>query len=373
MKHRGFEAFIVCNNHVVNEYGFTPVSNDTLEIACWIPATPGEKFTVVWRDLGTGNKTAGYIYLDGVVVPGRFLDGRGETYRTGVRSGKGSERPFVFSMTTRDDEEQKTKDDLRNVGTIRLRIKRCESDTPGRPANPVGPYPERLVGKRRAGETCIGFGKSKPYYMQAQYTWKVVGPGGSRKAPTVVSFAFKYRPMDWLIDHGIVKISVIHPMPGAPVAPGGSDDEDEYDLEPQNIKPADVQVIQLHRAPPLPDPRVQSNSRIQSIPMVQSSSRVPSDPGMQPNPRMQPQSQVQSSSRVPSNPRVQFYPTTVAAPTPQAEAAGTTSSGFYAWNHEMASNAAGAAAPGGYLGAATPESHPGAPTPGSYPGTPNPQ
>ena len=67
------------------------------------------------------------------------------------------------------------------------------------------------------------FGKSKPYYMQAQYTWKVVGPGGSKKAPTVVSFAFKYRPMgasapsyratvsptnpthlpDWLIDHGI--------------------------------------------------------------------------------------------------------------------------------------------------------------------------
>ena len=169
------------------------------------------------------------------------------------------------------------------------------------------------------------FGKSKPYYMQAQYTWKVVGPGGSKKAPTVVSFAFKYRPMgasapsfcratvsptnpthlpDWLIDHGIVKISVIHSMPGAPVAPGGSDDEDEYDLEPQNIKPADVQVIQLHRAPPLPDPRVQSNPRMQSIPMVQSSSRVP------------------------SNPRVQFYPTTVAAPTPQAEAAGTVRRGW---------------------------------------------
>ena len=111
-------------------------------------------------------------------------------------------------------------------------------------------------------------------------------------------------------------------MPGAPVAPGGSDDEDEYDLEPQNVKPADVQVIQLHRAPPLPDPRVQSNPRMQSIPMVQSSSRVPS------NPRMQPQPQVQSNSRVPPNPRVQFYPTTVAAPTPQAEAAGTVRRGW---------------------------------------------
>ncbi|KAL1741317.1 hypothetical protein HDZ31DRAFT_45700 [Schizophyllum fasciatum] len=295
MKHRGFEAFIVCNNHIVNEYGATPVCDETLEVACWIPAAPGEKFTIVWRDLGSGFKTAGYIYLDGVVVPGRFLDGSGETFRTGVRSGKGSERPFIFSQTTRDDEEQKTKDELRDVGTIKLKIKRCEPDTPGRPANPVAPYPERLVGRRKAGETCIGFGKSKPYYLQAQYTWKVHGPN-RKKPPTVVSFVFKYRPMDWLIDRSIVPIHFFHPVP--PSAAADSDEENDYDLEPPQPK-VDVQVIQLQRAPP--------------------------------------------------KPKFQFYTPTIAGPNPGAEAAGTSSSGIYAWTQEAPSNT---------------------PPPDSYPGTP---
>ncbi|TRM62658.1 hypothetical protein BD626DRAFT_548504 [Schizophyllum amplum] len=189
-----FEAFIVSNNYILPEYGFTPVGDDTIEVACWIESKPGEKFTVVWRDHGSGYKTAGYIYLDGVVVPGRFLDGSGETLRTGVRSGKSTERPFIFSQVTKDDTEEKTKDQLPDVGTIKLKIKRCETQaTVGRPANPVVPYPERLVGMRKMGETCIGLGNARSYFMQDRYTYKIHGPG-RKKPPTVVSFVFKYRP-----------------------------------------------------------------------------------------------------------------------------------------------------------------------------------
>jgi hypothetical protein len=41
--------------------------------------------------------TAAYINLDGVVVPGRFLFGHGEASRQGIRTGRHTERPFMFS------------------------------------------------------------------------------------------------------------------------------------------------------------------------------------------------------------------------------------------------------------------------------------
>jgi hypothetical protein len=64
-------------------------------VAC---VSPGRQtFAVHWRDDGGGVDTAAYINLDGTVVPGRFLFGRGETYRDAMRSGPSSERPFMFS------------------------------------------------------------------------------------------------------------------------------------------------------------------------------------------------------------------------------------------------------------------------------------
>ena len=41
--------------------------------------------------------TAGYITCDGFLCAGRYLDGHGETMRSGVRSGPITERPFVFA------------------------------------------------------------------------------------------------------------------------------------------------------------------------------------------------------------------------------------------------------------------------------------
>lgn len=40
--------------------------------------------------------SCGFIILDGLVVPGRFLFGEGITSRGGVRASKSTERPFMF-------------------------------------------------------------------------------------------------------------------------------------------------------------------------------------------------------------------------------------------------------------------------------------
>ena len=55
-----------------------------------------QSFSVHWRDVGTRTHSCAYVSLDGFQVPGRFLNGYGETSREGVRTGSNTERPFVF-------------------------------------------------------------------------------------------------------------------------------------------------------------------------------------------------------------------------------------------------------------------------------------
>lgn len=50
-----------------------------------------------WRDHGGNVDSCAYIGLDGFMVPGRFLFGKGIAFREGVRSGSTTERPFMFS------------------------------------------------------------------------------------------------------------------------------------------------------------------------------------------------------------------------------------------------------------------------------------
>ena len=43
--------------------------------------------------------SCGFIVLDGLVVPGRFLFGQGITSRGGLRASRSTERPFMFQKT----------------------------------------------------------------------------------------------------------------------------------------------------------------------------------------------------------------------------------------------------------------------------------
>ena len=72
-----------------------------------------------WKDHGSRVSTSSYIIVDGVVSPGRFLEGKGETFRTGIRSGKDLEVPFVFANIPMDMPMPPCSN---GMGTIELKI-----------------------------------------------------------------------------------------------------------------------------------------------------------------------------------------------------------------------------------------------------------
>jgi len=206
LTHRGFSAWIVVDGKPVPEY---LVAEDTKasRVSCWIPSEAGQKFSVFWKDHGGKVDSCSFITLDGLVVPGRFLFGEGETSRTGVRSSAKTERPFIFQNI--EEDEPLTQSVNKDVGMITLRIKRIQR-VAGRPANPIQELPSTVaLGKRKAGELCVGFGEDRQTFDQFAYTWSVKpyekdGPVGGRTPKTHVSFVFRYRTREWLQMQGIM-------------------------------------------------------------------------------------------------------------------------------------------------------------------------
>ncbi|KAJ7724457.1 hypothetical protein DFH07DRAFT_1067029 [Mycena maculata] len=204
LTHRGFSAWIVVEGKPVPEY-LVAEDNKASRVSCWIPSEEGQKFKIYWKDHGGKVDSCAFITLDGVVVPGRFLFGSGETFRQGVRSSVNTERPFVFQKVEEDEPSSHSVN--KDVGMITLRIKRIQR-VASRPANPVQELPS-VLGKRKAGDLCIGFGEDTRAYDQYAYTWSVKpyekdSPAGARTPGTFVSFVFRYRSREFLQMQGIM-------------------------------------------------------------------------------------------------------------------------------------------------------------------------
>ncbi|KAJ7172281.1 hypothetical protein C8R46DRAFT_1085385 [Mycena filopes] len=192
LTHRGFSAWIVVDGKPLPEY---LVAEDTKagRVSCWIPSEEGQKFSVFWKDHGGKVDSCAFISLDGLASRG------------GVRSSARTERPFVFQKI--EQAESSSQAVNKDLGMITLRIKRIQR-VAGRPANPLQPLPTTL-GKRKAGELCVGFGQDQPTVDQYAYTWSVTpyekdGPVTGRTPKTYVSFVFRYRTREWLQMQGIM-------------------------------------------------------------------------------------------------------------------------------------------------------------------------
>ncbi|KAJ7063448.1 hypothetical protein C8F01DRAFT_957381, partial [Mycena amicta] len=206
LTHRGFSAWITVEGQLVSEL-LVAEDAKTARVSCWIPSLPGQNFTVHWKDHGGKVDTAAYIWLDGFLVPGRFLFGEGEASRDGVRSSENTQRPFVFREL--EEDEPSTDSANKEVGMITLKIKRIER-LAGRPANTLQEIRQDTLGKRKAGEIRVEFGDEQPTYMQYPFTWSV-RPLDDGK--TYVSFVFRYRSRDWLRMQGIMPES--HGVPSS--------------------------------------------------------------------------------------------------------------------------------------------------------------
>ncbi|TFK76338.1 hypothetical protein BDN72DRAFT_830895 [Pluteus cervinus] len=207
LTHRGFSAWIVVDGESLPEY-LVAVDEDAHRVSCWVPSEEGQTFSVYWKDHGGKVDTCGYITLDGLVVPGRFLFGEGTAFRQGIRSGKNAERPFLFKRTDETDDDSPSGSATKDSGMVILRIKRVNRVS-GHQPNPIPEEPQKLLGKRKAGDICVGFGEEMPAYEQYTSTWTVKPYGeddsaGSKTPSTYVSFVFRYRTKEFLEMQGIL-------------------------------------------------------------------------------------------------------------------------------------------------------------------------
>lgn len=139
-----------------------------------------QKFSVHWADQGTNVDSATYIKLDGFTVPGRFLFGKGQAQRSGVRVGDDLERPFQFSRVDEGEIRayhaelscqshglipirivaslaQAGHTNNLEVGTIVVKIKLVRRNGRHQPNAPQT-IPSPVRGTRQSDETCIRCG-----------------------------------------------------------------------------------------------------------------------------------------------------------------------------------------------------------------------
>jgi hypothetical protein len=116
-----FSAWISSGEDVLPEYG-VHTSRTQGRAVCHIPILPGavsshtatcvyplahmplpvsKPFIIHWRQHDTHAQTCSYLDIDGTTIPGKFLTGEDEAFRSGVRTGSTTERPFLFPQLTK--------------------------------------------------------------------------------------------------------------------------------------------------------------------------------------------------------------------------------------------------------------------------------
>ncbi|KAL4253146.1 hypothetical protein ABKN59_004149 [Abortiporus biennis] len=228
--HRGFSAWISSEGR--NLPTFEP-NVDTTEnkISCWVPSEEGKAFTVHWQDHGGGIDTAAYIYLDGYIVPGQFLYGDGRGERSAVRVENGKERPFTFAKPEVVQPQLRKVSGKGNTrkgetGIIMLKIKQVKRTRSHEPNKPHAPPNTIATGRRSRTEPCIGFGPARTARPQKKSSW-YFEPYDSNNPGDYVTFVFRYRSPDFLIDQGIASESELEEL-----VEGNNDEHEDEEATP---------------------------------------------------------------------------------------------------------------------------------------------
>ncbi|KAJ7121332.1 hypothetical protein C8R43DRAFT_1241522 [Mycena crocata] len=196
----GFSAWVAIDDVKASEF---EVQASQRTVTCWIPSELGEKFSVHWSNLSVPGLTGGRVLVDGNNCDGQILARARRPTSTsmdGFNETTTSVRPFVFgSMNVTDDDQLLESNPEGRFGTIDLEIWRVERNEAG-PSTWSGiaaPPPKKIHEQRskKAATQQITF--SDPVARQPA---KVVP---CRWMERIVTFSFKYRPLDFLRASGI--------------------------------------------------------------------------------------------------------------------------------------------------------------------------
>ncbi|KAJ7020007.1 hypothetical protein C8F04DRAFT_925977, partial [Mycena alexandri] len=201
---REFSAWVsIDGEKEASEYN-VEISDDKETATCWIASELGKKFSVNWTNSSYRGDTLGSVKMDGNSCGGKILYGRtlpSTAVKDGIADGAYAIKPFVFSSLSLTDDDAYlgggTSNQLQDLGVIELSIHpvRVSMTRHGAANGPSRDLSALKVHERskKAVTQQVTFGLARPtQFVHA-----------TRAGPDMVTFCFKYRPLDILRANGI--------------------------------------------------------------------------------------------------------------------------------------------------------------------------
>ncbi|KAJ7879604.1 hypothetical protein B0H14DRAFT_2709421 [Mycena olivaceomarginata] len=166
----GISCWVEIENSAAPEYHIETFDDHKL-VTCWIASEVGKKFSVSWRNSFLPAPTAGHVFMDGIECGGRVIWGPGPMRATheGVTDTR-TVKSFVFSpLTVTAVSNSSTLSEIK----IHERSKKSVTQQIRLTEPRVLPVPQNAVAHRFTG-------------------------------PPLVTFVFKYRPLDTLRANGVM-------------------------------------------------------------------------------------------------------------------------------------------------------------------------
>ncbi|KZO90670.1 hypothetical protein CALVIDRAFT_387316 [Calocera viscosa TUFC12733] len=191
---RHFRAYIMADGEKLPEYK-VQLENNGNTVRCWVPSVVGQEFSIHWNDTARVSETAGYVYVDGEHVGGRFIrpsDHDGHVFLESRPLDAYTTATFKFGSMVLTDEENEVEaaNVVQELGSIRIMIK--EGTIGGMYNHEYREVAQKPVNERmkKVGGHRVVLGKQR----SAPQTWRQFHPFKTEP----MTFIFQYTSADFL-------------------------------------------------------------------------------------------------------------------------------------------------------------------------------
>ncbi|KAJ4473189.1 hypothetical protein C8R41DRAFT_581310 [Lentinula lateritia] len=193
---QGFSAWIEVDG---SELPIFDVKENGKEVTCWIPSESDKNFSVKWSTGQRDTSMSGDVNIDGQLLSGKVMKaGLPQTFTSnGVLTSATTEKPFVFSRLELTDDDEYLNQVTAGLGDVQLMISHATFGLPTEhysSRDPVGVGKVHEKSKKATGHK-VGLGENKPI----GHTNVLM----AERHAVIVTFVFKYRPIDMLRANGI--------------------------------------------------------------------------------------------------------------------------------------------------------------------------
>ncbi|KAK0469472.1 uncharacterized protein EV420DRAFT_1494636 [Desarmillaria tabescens] len=200
-----FSAWVSIDGVEAEEYGVTV---DGARVTCWIASEANKTFRLHWKDSVVSSPTRGNPSIDGTTYPPRYIDSprRNEVFLGGVRDSDSSKRPFMFTkLNLTDDDAYLDVAAPPSLGEIEVTLYRVERRRNRNHRPPLNNISQGVDLTRRVyhehnkkgidHEASLGSPRRVESISRSQRKpFSFTKPKGN----PIVTFCFKYRPLDVL-------------------------------------------------------------------------------------------------------------------------------------------------------------------------------